>query len=909
MATTPDYSVFDSEIGLNSWLQLDSALGSAPAFPDTGVLPNPANSPVNLNYALSGSEVGAIQAFGKLNFADTTEGWIQGMDTDGIYKWLIGGADSSIDWAVTTASTLTIVGAITATTGAIGGWTITSDTLYSLASGTPSASPADGIVLDSSDPRIIVYEDAAKRIEFGYLSAGVFGLKGYATDGTTVMFELSDTQQVIAGWNFDETYFWGLVSGTPTSAPSDGIVLASGSTGGLVVYEDTAKRVEVGYLSSGVYGLRAYAGDGTTVIFEASDTRQFLAGLDFTDVHAYKLASGTPTATPSDGLVIGSSTTPGITIYEDTAKRIELGYLSAGVFGLKGYATDGTTVTFELSDTQQFVGGWDFDNEKLSAGSVSIDGANEVMLFGAATDPTTGVGIFLGKDGADYEFRAGDPADEHIHWDGSGLDISGKFSTKISLTAGEDLAEHDAIIINSSGQAVRPSVVSRAFLTQQTVAGNGITDVVDGANIYGFKTSADPYVLAFVYTNVGGAATRVRVAQTTLDSSNNQVSSILLTSLNVSAGITSVSTFDCKELATDKVIVVQADTNSSEALIVDDMNTTLTQGTIVALTGAAGKSLVAVESATIGFFLYEDDATTGILFEPFTVSGTTITPGTPGTLLADATNVAQLMAVGKFGTTNNYLVVWQNATIGKLECIVATYNSGTATFSAVGTRTDFDTGVNDDEGAFILPLDDTHVLVVYSEGTNNIKARTVTRSGTTPTVNAAIELSVDTVAATGISVAPLIDSNNHFAVGGRASTSVAEFGIIRLDRDYEVVTEIGTATTVSSAAGGPLGVIAARRDGVCTLYETVSDGQLGSNMVDLTMDTGPVFGVTTAAIETSASGSVIALGHESGFSGLTVGYASAGPGGSVVAPDADAKDTANNLVFGSVISTTEIVIK
>ena len=56
---------------------------------------------------------------------------------------------------------------------------------------------------------------------------------------------------------------------------------------------------------------------------------------------------------------------------------------------------------------------------------VKIRGINEQMLFGAATAPTTGVGIFLGKDGADYEFRAGDPAGDNIHWDGTNLNING----------------------------------------------------------------------------------------------------------------------------------------------------------------------------------------------------------------------------------------------------------------------------------------------------------------------------------------------------------------------------------------------------------------------------------------------------------------------------------------------------
>ncbi|KKK92685.1 hypothetical protein LCGC14_2700460, partial [marine sediment metagenome] len=53
----------------------------------------------------------------------------------------------------------------------------------------------------------------------------------------------------------------------------------------------------------------------------------------------------------------------------------------------------------------------------------------ERILIGAATAPLTGVGIFLGLDGSDYEFRAGDPAGSFIHWDATNLTISGAVIT------------------------------------------------------------------------------------------------------------------------------------------------------------------------------------------------------------------------------------------------------------------------------------------------------------------------------------------------------------------------------------------------------------------------------------------------------------------------------------------------
>jgi len=374
----------------------------------------------------------------------------------------------------------------------IGGWNVIPGYIYSLVSGTPTAAPNDGIVLASGNAGITIYENTEKRVELGYLSAGVYGLKVYDDDGTTVLFETSDTQKIFSGWtinpttlangtniildssnkaisindstfgnagiqleynagtprayigngtnyffNFDGTniswgavattlstagllttisaliggwnvvngYIYNLASGTPTSTPSDGIVMASGNEG-IIVYENTEKRVELGYLSAGVYGIKGYNADGTTPSFELSDTQQMLAGWNFDETYLYGLASGTPTSSPNDGIVLKSGSTGGLLVYEDTAKRIELGYLSAGVYGLKGYATNGTTVTFELSDTQQKLAGFYFTDTTLATNAttananVLIDAGNSLFRLG----PTSG--DYLTMDGANLRVRS-----------------------------------------------------------------------------------------------------------------------------------------------------------------------------------------------------------------------------------------------------------------------------------------------------------------------------------------------------------------------------------------------------------------------------------------------------------------------------------------------------------------------
>lgn len=174
----------------------------------------------------------------------------------------------------------------------------------------------------------------------------------------------------------------------------------------------------------------------------------------------YSLSSGTPTSSPNNGIVLDSSN-PVITVYEGTAKRVEMGYLSASVFGFRAYATNGTDVVFEASDTRQFVGGWTFDNTKLSSGSVSINGSTEQMLFGSATSPTVGTGIFIGLDSALYQFRVGDPAGNQMYWTGSALDLIGTISSRSTATI--------AAAINSSGNLVTDLINVRLDTSAKTM--------------------------------------------------------------------------------------------------------------------------------------------------------------------------------------------------------------------------------------------------------------------------------------------------------------------------------------------------------------------------------------------------------------------------------------------------------
>ena len=78
----------------------------------------------------------------------------------------------------------------------------------------------------------------------------------------------------------------------------------------------------------------------------------------------------------------------------------------------------------------QKMGGLTVDAQQLSNGGIQIQGVAERILIGSATEPMTGVGIFIGNDGAlltGYDFRVGDPSGNYLYWDASAatLTVSG----------------------------------------------------------------------------------------------------------------------------------------------------------------------------------------------------------------------------------------------------------------------------------------------------------------------------------------------------------------------------------------------------------------------------------------------------------------------------------------------------
>lgn len=170
-------------------------------------------------YVGSGGIIG-----GSLDIPDDTTANSFHVESDGDTWWGCNVANWNADQNNAIAYVLK-TGEVKFVLGTIAGWTIIDGYIYNLQSGTPTSSPNDGIVMASGNEGIIVYEDTAKRAEFGYLSSGVYGLKIYDTGGSDVIFETSDTQQKIAGW-----YFTNLVLRNNTTDANSNVLIDSSNS-------------------------------------------------------------------------------------------------------------------------------------------------------------------------------------------------------------------------------------------------------------------------------------------------------------------------------------------------------------------------------------------------------------------------------------------------------------------------------------------------------------------------------------------------------------------------------------------------------------------------------------------------------------------------------------------------------
>ena len=137
----------------------------------------------------------------------------------------------------------------------------------------------------------------------------------------------------------------------------------------------------------------------------------------------------------------------------------------------------GVVLSGSITATTGQIGGWTIAAAEISSGNVKIQSTAERILLGSATEPLTGVGIFIGKDSSDYELRLGDPDNAYFHYDG----------TNITLTGGivQNLATGSEVAIQSwtfSGDFSVTDLNTIAWSSGTLTFLNGATYAIDAGN-------------------------------------------------------------------------------------------------------------------------------------------------------------------------------------------------------------------------------------------------------------------------------------------------------------------------------------------------------------------------------------------------------------------------------------------
>lgn len=249
----------------------------------------------------------------------------------------------------------------------IGGWLVAGDSLYAQSSRGSTAHPYDGIVLDAADNAIYIYEGFYKRLAIGNLAPDLstrnYGIKAWDSSGATggVLFELSDHQQIIAGWTISSNSL-GVSTNIILDSSNTAIYLAASTFG------DKGIQLEWNTGSP-----RIYVGDGSSQYLQFDGTNL-----------TWKAANSALDSSGNISLTGGSI--GGWTIGANTLSNASVTLHSTGAIYVKGSTFTKAGMQFEYNDgTPQFyVGDGSSEYMKYSGGivEISVDTSAGIIVQG-----------------------------------------------------------------------------------------------------------------------------------------------------------------------------------------------------------------------------------------------------------------------------------------------------------------------------------------------------------------------------------------------------------------------------------------------------------------------------------------------------------------------------------------------
>lgn len=445
-----------------------------------------------------------------------------------------------------------------------------------------------------------------------------------------------------------------------------------------------------------------------------------------------------------------------------------------------------------------------------------------------------------------------------------------------SVTAAEGLEAGELVAATSSGAALTNPT---AWLTQGSVTNGTITsqnNIVSAMAVAGVVNGASS---SFVIVG-GSGASCVQIAKVIYDATTGAISANTLISLST-ADAGNVSTYlgtAATQLANDKVLIAYkfgAATYTIRAKIFTPSSSAEGTEVTVASLGGATTGIVTIMpvSASEVVILYTDGV--GLKFVRLTISGTTITLSTTGTILTDS-DLAGVVSAKQFGTSGYYLIAFHTSSTSRVSYILCQYAAGVfsnVTAKAELSATTTTTSVHSCE---LYSLSDTKMLATARLG-SDVTGFLLTRTAGAVAVDTSSTLisGCDTSKPVGFAA---IGAKTFVALAKKTGNDQYTYAqMFKVKNSYAALETIsstlslnGENTSVEDNVGVAFKVLPHMLI-VGYPYYSAATSYMGVSTYTLSTNYESYIGVCGTDTAAAASAPIVVDGTKTGLTGLTVG--------------------------------------
>jgi hypothetical protein len=314
--------------------------------------------------------------------------------------------------------------------------------------------------------------------------------------------------------------------------------------------------------------------------------------------------------------------------------------------------------------------------------------------------------------------------------------ISGNLTVKTTFTAGESMLAGDVVYISSTDTVKRmnPDSISSDTIdvTNNTASSIGI----GGPIIKTIDMSDTRKVVLFS----GGTSSSLGLTYRVRGHNPlTNTETVFFGSTQMSAS--TIIGLDGVKIDTDKLLICGTEVGAFQAFVITGLSGSSETANATRTIDTTNIEYQCVACAYLSdshvlFFSKNTSGTASIQFHKCTLSGTTLTASSSGTVSTIGGDNFSFLGARQLGSTNYFIFFIQNTTDAVAQCFVAHYDTGSSTFDSVGSTVDFSGGqdFDADEKGIVISLDDTTVMCAFRTSSTNGKYFVVTTSGTTPTI-------------------------------------------------------------------------------------------------------------------------------------------------------------------------------